>query len=340
MLTMNFKFASHFLIGAFLSLGLAGCRSTAPERQLQRFTFQQPHMGTIFTITLYATNEAAAAGASNAAFEKVAALEKIMSDYDPDSELMRLCSASFGKPVPVSDELFDVLQKSQRISELSDGAFDVTVGPLVRQWRRARRTQTLPTPEQLAQSRQAVGWHKLTLDTRNKTVTLTVPNMQLDLGGIAKGYAADKALESLRQNSITRALVAASGDIAIGDPPPGARGWTVKIGDPTLKKLTLANAAISTSGDSEQFVEIAGRRYSHILDPLTGLGLTAQAQVSIISKHATDTDAFATAASVLGVKQGSLLIESQPDMAGIFLLKLGEQTELMLTRRMDFYSRR
>src|SRR5204863_5100341 len=125
----------------------------------------------------------------------------------------------------VSDELFDILQKSQRVAELSDGAFDVTVGPVVRLWRRARRTGELPDSEMLTRARTSVGWKKLHLNAREKAVTLTAPNMQLDLGGIAKGYAADAALAVLKEHGISRALVAASGDIAVGDAPPGLSGW-------------------------------------------------------------------------------------------------------------------
>lgn len=296
-------------------------------------------MGTLFTITLYADDETSAKAAGDSAFTKIAALDHMMTDYDSDSELMQLCRKPFGEPVRVSDELFDILQRSQQISELSEGAFDVTVGPLVRQWRRARRAQTLPTPDQINQARESVGWRKLKLDSQNKTVTLTVPKMQLDLGGIAKGYAADKALEVLRQRGITRALVAASGDIAIGDAPPGKRGWRVGVGSPAYKQagsatqesqsgssvsepieetILLANAAISTSGDEQQFAIIGGVRYSHIVDPRTGVGLTNQLQVSILAKNATDTDAFATTVCVLGKDKGSKLIKSQRGMKAIF----------------------
>ena len=178
-------------------------------------------MGTLMTITLYAPDAAAAKAAAAAAFQRIDALEDIMSDYQADSELMRLCDQPFGTPVPVSAELFDVLQRAQKVSKLSDGAFDVTVGPYVRLWRFARKRKVLPTPAEIAAARAAVGWQKLRLDPRARTVTLLVPNMRLDLGSIGKGYAADQALLVLKGRGIDRALVAASGDIAIGNPPPG-----------------------------------------------------------------------------------------------------------------------
>ena len=193
------------------ALLLAGCRSVPPAPLLARFEFKQPHMGTLFSITLYAASETQARTASDAAFAKIAALNAMMTDYEAESELMQLCKKPVGQPVRVSPELFDVLQKGQRLAELSGGAFDVTIGPVVRQWRRARRQGERPLPEQLARAREAVGWLKLKLDGRNQTVTLLAPNMQLDLGGIAKGFAADQALETLRSHGLTRTLVAASG---------------------------------------------------------------------------------------------------------------------------------
>jgi thiamine biosynthesis lipoprotein len=199
--------------------------------------------------------------------------------------------------------------------------------------------EVLPTQEQLTHARESVGWHKFKLDPRNKTVTLTVPNMQLDLGGIAKGYAADKALGALKDHGITRALVAASGDIAAGDPPPACRGWRVGIGDPDAKEsglskiILLNSAAVSTSGDREQFVEIAGKRYSHIVDPSTGIGLTEPLQVSIISRRATDTDSYATAVSVLGVGKGLKLVESRPGMAAFILTRKEGDKKVFASKR-------
>jgi len=324
-------------VGAVAAVALTGCRTT-PTADSHRFEFKQPHMGTLFTITLYARSEAEARKASDAASARIAALERIMTDYDPESELMQLCQKPAGVPVKVSQDLFEVLEKAQRLSALSDGAFDVTIGPAVRLWRRARRTKTLPSPEMLARARMAVGYKKLKLDVQNRTVTLTVPNMQLDLGGIGKGFAADKALEVLKKHGIRCALVAASGDIVAGDPPPGQRGWRVGIGAigrgaKLARNLLLRNAAVSTSGDTEQFVEIGGKRYSHVVDPRTGIGLTERLQVTILAKRAADTDSFATTVSVLGMERGLALANSQPGMAAFILRKRGEQTEVFESRR-------
>jgi thiamine biosynthesis lipoprotein len=313
---------SNLLLLAVALVSVGGCRATKPESPTKRFEFQQPHMGTLFTITLYAPDELEAQSAATAAFARVAQLNQMMTDYDPDSELMRLSRSPVGQPVRVSAELFEVLAESQRLAKSSGGAFDVTIGPLVRLWRRTRRTETLPTPEQLAVARASVGWEKLQLDARNRTVTLLAPNMQLDLGGIAKGYAADQALAVLKSRGINRALVAASGDIAVGEAPPGQAGWRVTIGTPFSREgaeppLILKHAAVSTSGDAEQSVVIAGKRYSHIVDPRTGLGLTDRCQVSIVAARAMRTDAFATTVSILGADQGRKLIESEPGLSAI-----------------------
>jgi thiamine biosynthesis lipoprotein len=318
-----FKRGSMLVLASVVMFGgLIGCRSVSERVQLARFEFQQPHMGTLFTITLYATNEVSGRVAAEAAFAKVAALNQTMTDYNPESELMRLCQQPVGQPVRVSAELFEILAEARRIAKLSEGAFDPTIGPVVRLWRRARRTEVLPMPEQIAHARESVGWQKFAHDAKSQTVTLLATNMQLDLGGIAKGYAADAALKVLREHGIRCALVAASGDIAVGDAPPGQAGWRVSIGTPFKREgqertLLLKNAAVSTSGDSEQFVVIDGCHYSHIVDPRTGLGLTNRCQVSVMAPHATQTDALATAVSILGAEQGAALIKAEPHASAI-----------------------
>ena len=328
-----------------LSLGCApflfGCSTSTPAEPLQRFEFTRPAMGTLFTITLYAPAAPQAKAAAQAAFKRIDALEDIMSDYQADSELMRLCEQPVGKPVPVSPELFDVLQRSQKISEISGGAFDVTIGPYVRLWRFARKRKVLPTAAELASASAAVGYKNLRLDPRARAVTLLAPNMRLDLGGIAKGYAADEALKLLRGRGIGRALVAASGDIAIGDAPPGQAGWRVGIAgiDARTNSLTrtvlLRNAGISTSGDTEQFIEIGGVRYSHILNPATGLGLTNRIQATVIAPDATTTDAMATTVCILGAQRGLRVVDRLRGAAALVLVKQDGQTQRMVSRRFE-----
>jgi FAD:protein FMN transferase len=303
---------------------LSSCRTPSQEVPPHRYEFKSAHMGTAFTIVLYAKDSRVASEAATAAFNRIAALEDIMSDYQADSELNLLCEKPVGIPVPLSKELFDILSRSERISRISDGAFDVTVGPYVRLWRFARKRKVLPSSEDVATARTAVGWQKLRVNPRARTATLLVPGMRLDLGGIAKGYAADEALKELGARGFSRALVAASGDIAIGDPPPGERGWKIGISgwesDDSSSTLLLRNCGISTSGDAEQYIEIDGVRYSHIVSPDTGLGLTERIQVTIIASDATTTDGMATAVSVLGKEAGLRLVEKEAHMAALVLI--------------------
>jgi thiamine biosynthesis lipoprotein len=306
-----------------LLLIIVGCKSETESRPLSRFEFNEPHMGTLFSVTLYAPDADTATAAAEAAFRRVAKLDRMMTDYDPKSELMQLCQRPVGEPTRVSPELFEIIGESLRVARETDGAFDITVGPMVRAWRAARKSKVLPTTEEIAELRKAVGSQKLRLDARNQTVTLLVPHMQLDLGGIAKGYAADQALAVMRKMGIKSALVAASGDIAIGDAPPGKTGWKIGIEalDSDTKHLArsvyLHNAGVSTSGGTEQFVEIGGVRYSHIIDPATGLGMTNRIQSTIIGPNATITDGLDTPTAIMGVKRALALVDSQPKLAAI-----------------------
>lgn len=178
---------------------------------LQRYTFTEVHMGTQFKIVVYAAEQAVADKAVRAAFARIKQLDGVMSDYKQDSELMRLCLKSGGPPVAVSPELFHVLERAQALARRSGGAFDVTVGPVVREWRLARKAKRLPTKEDLAEALALVGHEKMLLDPKARTVELKKAGMRLDLGGIGKGYAADEAVKVLRDHGLTRVLVAAAG---------------------------------------------------------------------------------------------------------------------------------
>jgi thiamine biosynthesis lipoprotein len=297
------------------------------EPKLERISYEEPHMGTKFRILVYATDKTGADKASKAAFERVADLDRIMSDYQATSELMRLCAKAGGDPAPVSDELFFVLNKAQEVSKLSDGAFDVTVGPVVKLWRRARRTQKMPDKEQLAKALELVGYEKVKLDPKKKTVQLAKEGMQLDLGGIAKGYAADEAIAVLKKHGLTRALVAAGGDIAVSGPPPDADGWKIEIEaaddaeDKPRRTLLLHDAGVSTSGEKEQYVEIDGKRYSHIVDPKTGIGLIGRQSVTVVAPNGITSDSMTKVVSVLGPEKGLAIIEKVEGTSSLVVRK-------------------
>lgn len=296
-------------------------------------------MGTKFKITVYAADEAAAQKATRAAFARIAELDGIMSDYRPTSELMRLCEKSGGDPVKVSDDLFEVLSRAQEVSRLSDGAFDVSVGPLVKLWRRARFQKKLPDADELAKTRALVGYQDIILDAKDRTVRLRKPGMRLDLGGIGKGFAADAAHVVLKRHGVTSALVAAGGDITVSNPPPDSKGWKIGIApveDPDRdpkRFVLLANAAISTSGDAEQFIEIEGKRYSHIVDPRTGLGLIGRISVTVIARDGTAADSLTKLVAILGPERGLPIIDRIDGASALFIRKTETGEEAFKSKR-------
>jgi thiamine biosynthesis lipoprotein len=300
--------------------------SCCSAAELQRFARTELHMGVEFEVILYAADAAQADAALTKAMARVAALDKALSDYDLESELSKLSATSevaggnsppVFPAVKVSDDLWTVLAQSHEVSRLSDGAFDATVGPLTKLWRRARRQKELPDAELLRAARAAVGYQFLKLDAAAHTAQLQKPNMRLDLGGIAKGYAADEAVKTVVACGLSRVLARASGDIAAWDPPPGETGWTIGIAplnpdDPPTQFLSLARKAVSTSGDSRQHLIVNGKRYSHILDPRTGEPIASRCSVTAIAPCGILADAIDTAASVLGAQQGLALAKKFP----------------------------
>lgn len=294
-------------------------------------------MGVPFRIVLYATNQSDAKLAADAAFARVRELNDKLSDYDLDSELSKLSRGSGqDRAAQVSDDLWRVLETAQAWSRKSDGAFDITIGPVVNLWRHARRLQEFPRADRLAEARARVGYTNLVLDPKNQTALLRVPEMRLDLGGIAKGFAADEALKTLRAHGVHRALVAAAGDVALGDAPPSQPGWKIELtasenngrhaSGPRF--VTLANAGVATSGDTFQRLELDGVRYSHIVDPRTGIGLTNGILVSVIAGDCMTADVLATAISVMG-KEGLRLVEQTKGATARILLPRDGKIEVI-----------
>lgn len=333
-----------YWIQGFCLLSLMSWSLAATAGELRRFEYTERHMGVDFKLTFYCEGKEAADKAGAAAFARVAQLNKLFSDWDSDSELMQLCiMAEAGKPQPVSSELMEVLLAAQKVSEQSGGAFDVTVGRIVRQWRRARLQKELPSQENLREALELTGYQLLELDAENKTITFQKAGLRLDLGGIAKGYAGDEVLKVLRKHGITRVLVAASGDIVAGDPPPGRKGWSVAIGslnDPNGKPelfLEVANRGVSTAGDAYQFVEINGVRYSHIVDPKTGMGLTSHSSTTVIAPSGMQADALDSAVSVMGPIKGLEMINKLMGIECLVVYRNGEQQNRVHTEGFEAF---
>jgi thiamine biosynthesis lipoprotein len=299
------------------ALGLAICLlcwQMAVAGELQRFSQIEPHMGVEFEVVLYAADETAAKGALKAAFARIAELDTKLSDYSLSSELSKLSAAApTVAPVNLSDDLFTVLHASQKLAAESGGAFDVTIGPLTRLWRRARRQKDLPDVELLKKAHAAVGFQNLQLDAAKKAATLSRAEMRLDLGGIAKGYAVDQALAVLIQKGFKQSLVRASGDIAAGDAPPNESGWKIGLAplnpdDPPSIFVSLRQQAISTSGESRQHLIVNGKRYSHLIDPRSGQPLHGRMSITVIAPRSIDADSLASAVAILGPEKGLKLL--------------------------------
>jgi thiamine biosynthesis lipoprotein len=282
---------------------------------LTRFEYSKIYMGVRTRLVVYATDESAAVNACRAAFDRVGLVEDAASDYRPLSEVMQLCGSATTRPVRLSEDLFTLLSEGQKLAKLSDGAFDVTVGPYVTLWRKARQEKQLPSAQAIEEAGKRVGWRKLSIDPEEKTARLAVSGMKLDLGGIAKGYAGDCALQTLREHGIGSALFEAGGDIVVSDSPPGTQGWKVELVDASSdmpQTLELHNCAVSTSGDTQQFVEIGGKHYSHVVDPRTGIGLTSRAMATVVAPKGIWSDALSKPATMLSTAEMDAVLKEYP----------------------------
>jgi len=273
--------------------------------------FQRGLMGTVFTVECYTHDRSVALKAVEEAFAEAAAINAVASDYIADSELLSFSRVAPGTGIRVSDRLFPLLWEAYELAVRTGGRFDPTLGPLTKLWRETRRRQVLPDAEALDAALAASGWRHLVLDEKAQTLEFKRRGMRLDLGGIAKGQAADAMLEILRRHGISRSSISAGGDIRVGDAPLDAEGWRVDVlvseRSQNPDPIYLANAAVSTSGDLHQFVEIAGKRYSHIIDPATGLGLTRRVSATVVAPTATLSDALATACCVADPAEATAL---------------------------------
>jgi len=278
--------------------------------------FERDCMGTKFVITIDEDDRERAQKGALAAFAEADRLNLILSDYEDSSELSRFSKSSrTGVRFKLSEDLFRVLNHGQTLFHDTNGSFDVTLGPLSRLWRVARFRKTMPPAGKLSAALSRVGSHHLRLFPEESTGRLGIPDMVLDLGGIAKGYAADRMLEVLREAGMERCLLDCGGDLVIGDPPRNSKGWRISIGGrkhPDLPVLLLSNQAVATSGDLEQSVRIEGKRYSHLIDPSSGLGLTTLSQVTVIASTGMEADSLASACLVMGLqKSRSFLAPSE-----------------------------
>jgi len=282
----------------------------------KKFVFEEGKMGSPFTIIICAIDSLKAAEAAAEAFKKADTLNNILSDYIDSSELNRLNATSGqGHYIKVSSWLFNILVVAQTAAELSGGNYDITIGPVVKLWRKARSTHIFPHKDSIAAALSVVGFHYLHLDTANQSVWLEKKGMMLDVGGLGKGYVAQIALGVIHDYGFPSAMINAGGKIVVGDAPPGTKGWIIGINVPGEKQailqqfLLLSNKSVATSGDIYQHVDFSGIRYSHIVNPKTGIGLTHSSNVTAIAKDGVTADWLATACSILSIKKSLAMIK-------------------------------
>ena len=293
-------------------------------------------MGTVARIIGVAKDPDKAERCVEAAFEQLEKIESLMSSYKDDSEISRINRQAYGNAVKVEVLVFEVLEKSVEFGRLSGGAFDVTVGPLVELWRLAEKADKVPNKNLLEKDKARVGYENLILDGNEKSVRFAVEGMKVDLGGIAKGFGIDKALEAMKSQGATGGMIDIGGDIRCFGRPTDRKYWLIGLQDPAQAKggfetgeplmvLKAKDTAIATSGDYRRSLKIEGGKYHHIIDRNSGRGAEGLPSVTIIADDATKADALATAVSVMGAEKGLELVESLNDVEAILILTGPEQ---------------
>ncbi len=340
-----------FVIAVSLLPFLTGCRKSVTEvgvngsSPLQQFKETRMQMGTLVSITVFERKKDTAEKAIDLAFNRIAEIENLMSNYKEDSELSMINRKASAEFVPLTQDTFTVIKKAIEFSRLSRGAFDITCGPLCKLWKDAGKSGRLPTNEELEKILNVVGYNKINLNVEKQALSFQSTSgggMELDVGGIAKGYAVDEAIRVLKGHGIESALVEAGGDLYAMGTKPGGKHWLVGIQDPLhpdnaetfLGKLKIKDCAVATSGDYQRFVVINGKKYSHIVNPLTGWPVKNVPSVTVIASDATTADALATALSVMGAKEGIELAQSIPGVEALIISLSNNQ--LQYTRTPNF----
>jgi thiamine biosynthesis lipoprotein len=300
-------------IASFVSIVLSlvfssSSGSLAQDATLKRFEYSTPSMGSNLDIVVYASSEDQATQAITASMQKLEDLSPPLNNYDPASEVSMLATQRANERVRLSKPLASVLKESKRWMELSRGRFDVTSGQLMATWRTARKSKSLPREADIAAARAKSGWGNVDFkdsDDLGPSIAFRQSGIVLDVAGIATGYLLDRMMEVLVAHGVQSALIDAGGDILVSEAPPGKSGWSIDVAGisktaPPLLRLTLRNCAVTTSGDLYQFVEIEGRRYSHLIDPTRGMPVEGRQSVTVVAKRAIDADAGATSLAIMG----------------------------------------
>ena len=316
--------------------------SFSGSAQQKRFQFSQNKMGSPFSIIFYHTDSTEALQLANDCYLKIDSLNNIFSDYFSYSEAGRLARQTTGQQIPISDELLAILLQSKEAWIKSGKTFDISIGALTQLWRKIKNEKRFPAAAEVKKAKQSTGFENLVIQPSVKTISFKKPGMRLDFGGIVKGYAAQKVVDYLKTKNITQALADAGGDIVMSDEPPGKNGWRIGINIPEQenelwdKKLELKNCAVATSGDVYRFTIHNGKKYSHIIDPRTGYGVTSQRNVTVIAKNGATADWLATACSILSIEKALALAKKENAALLIATLK-GEKIIIDKTKNFDAY---
>ena len=302
---------------------LSGCVGVPTGQESAVVTRAQMQMGTLVKITAVARSEAVAQAAATAGFAEIRRLEELLSTWMPTSELSRVNAAAGVLPVHVSLETLTVVQRAVQAAEMTDGGFNIAIGPAVDAWR-VTEGQRIPTEAELDALRPLVDLQAVHVDVQEQTIFLEKTGMRIDVGGIGKGYAADQAIDALRRAGAVAGVVALSGDIKTFGRLPGGKMFPVGIQHPrqdgaVLAWIDLQDEAISTAGDYERFFEREGVRYHHILDPRTLQPARSCQSVTVIAREGVWADGLDTGIFVMGPERGMELVEQLPDVEAIIV---------------------
>jgi len=293
-------------------------------------------MACLYTIDAYAADSEKLPSILEQAFDEVDRIDRLMSHYMAESPLSRINRDAAVSPVPVEAELYDFIAEAIRYSRDSDGAFDITVGPLMKVWGFFRGEGRLASDRDVETVRGVVGWQHIIMDPARRTIRFDRPGVELDLGGIAKGYAVDRVVKILKAANVTAALISAGGSTIYGlGTPPGRHPWTVSLQDPVdsgkvARDVELKDRALSVAGSSEKFFEVDGVRYSHIMDPRSGRPLQGVLSVAVIARTGTEGDALDDALFVLGPIRSRKYLKRLDDVEMFFFLPDGQKGWTMI----------
>ena len=287
-------------------------------------------MGTTFSVTIDAHDDPS--HAARAAFEEIRRIDRLLSTYKDDSEISEVNRQASSEPVPVGADFWNVISASRDFFELSEGRFDPTIYPLMRMWGFTRRQGRIPTDEELAEALPLVDFRKVALDEKTHAIAFEREGMSLDFGGIAKGYAVDRAMDALMEMGVKSAIIDAGGNFYALGIPGGRDRWRAGIrhplsSDDIIARLPVADRGVATSGDYERFFEIDGRKYCHIMNPRTGRPVEGMLSATVVAETAMQADALSTAVFVLDAEQGMRLIESLPNVEGILIVRDADSPE-------------